>query len=454
MIAQTTNATQKSIIILVVVVMTVFFWMAKNDGVSHQSLNSAVTETSKESNSKVHDALHESKDIRNKSTITGKKLPVLESLEMQNLTSTTMTSFHNLSTLTKGATAENTDNATLTANRGTAPDMLNNAEDAPIKNETISTTWRMQNKSLVVNDTHKTLIEEMNSSIISCLWSPNSSHACLNLLNHRLPPKPQRRHWFFFGDSTMGRLWMYPGIGKLLLQSPKETCKGCYSTTAPTRCQSNAALGLSIKKNWSWVPPDPILEGPKLLFARESPHCLECSSCRSSYLRCASPCPRPYGGYLSMDFARDVKLQSQEHNTTQENLLLFLQQWIVTENATDHHPICVINVGIHDISLNVTDKTFFKNILWMFQLFQSVCGHIVWIHTTAPQTESKNQKTPRFQVWNDGVLRLLEQGPDTLRQKASVIDVFEASKKYPHADNVHLQREWYVDLGKLFLTMM
>ena len=451
MMAQPTNLTQRSIIVLVVVVI-MGVWRAKNEGVSQKSFHSAVTETTKESNPEDLDELHEFNDVRNNLTIIGKKLPVLELLERHN--STTATSLHTISSITEGTTAKEINKATLMANPGTTPDTLSNAVGVPITHETDSKTWSMRNESLVVNVINETLIEEMNTSIISCLWTPNSSNPCSYLLTRRLPPKSQRRHWFFFGDSTMGRLWHLPGIDTLLLQVPMDTCNGCNITLVPTRCQNNEALGLSIKKNWSWIPPNPMLEGPNLWFANKKPHCLECSSCRSTFLRCVAPCQRPYGGYLSMDFARDVELQSQEYNTTQENLLLFLQQWIETENATHHLPICVINAGIHDITLKTTDETFFKNILWIFHLLQSVCAHIVWIHTTAPQTESKAQKTPRFKVWNDGVLRLLERSPDALRQKVSVIDVFEASKHYPHADNVHLHNDWYVDLGQIFLKMM
>jgi hypothetical protein len=140
MMAQPTNLTQRSIIVLVVVVI-MSVWRGKNERVSQKSFHSAVTETTKESNPEDLDELHEFNDVRNNLTIIGKKLPVIELLERHN--STTATTLHNISSITEGGTAEEIDNTTLMANEGTTPDTLSNAMGVPITHEADSETLSM-----------------------------------------------------------------------------------------------------------------------------------------------------------------------------------------------------------------------------------------------------------------------------------------------------------------------
>ena len=324
--------------------------------------------------------------------------------------------------------------------------LFNNTETLKVNDK-----W---NNHLVTNDSTQSNVTQLSDSI-ACTWSPYSDAECVSHLSKRLPPSQQRRHWFFFGDSTMSRMWSWGNLSQRLISYPRDKCKNCHGAKKLGRCRNNQGYGLSIKTNWSWNPPNE-LEGPGQNYGARSPNCLECSSCKSSYLTCNQndPCSVPYGGYLAMEFARDVVLQTKEYNTTQENIALFLQRWITAQNATSHTPICVINVGLHDISLpNVTDDIFVSHMRWTFYLLHPVCSHVVWIHLTAPYNESRTQKTPRLKIWNEGVLRILESSPD-LRQKSSVVDVFAASQRGTHSDNVHLSKNWYRMLGYMFLNLI
>jgi hypothetical protein len=178
--------------------------------------------------------------------------------------------------------------------------------------------------------------------------------------------------------------------------------------------------------------------------------------CSTTFLRCSSsapPCPNPgpTGGYIALEFARDVVLQTNLFRTSQENMAVFLQRWIETWNTTV--PICILNEGIHDMTIpGLTDVAFFNNIRWLLNLLDPVCAHVVWINHLMPLTEDYPQKTPRLQLWNRGVLRILETSPHW-QTKATVVDGFTASKTWQHFkpdDNVHLNNTWYVRLGDLF----
>lgn len=251
----------------------------------------------------------------------------------------------------------------------------------------------------------------------------------------------------------MRMLWLFGKLNQRIISKPLSTCRECRVSTAK-RCHNNAVLGLSIPKNWTWHLPDP-LEGPTDYGLKHS-HCMDCNSCLSNFVSCNQPCPIPFGGYIAMEYARDVELQSADYNTTQENIALFIQQWMTAANNTDmdSSPICIINVGIHDITIPLlTDESFFINLKWMFHLLNPLCGHFVWIHLTAPFNETYNQKTPRLKRWNEGVLQMLNRSPD-LKHKASVLDVFAASQHWKHKDNVHMDRSWYVSLGEMLLKLL
>ena len=252
-------------------------------------------------------------------------------------------------------------------------------------------------------------------------------------------------------------MWKSSQLHNVLSSTPAKECPGCIDSYA-ARChnENNSAFFEFpvIKDNTTWkLPSDQ--EGP-VHFGQTFPSCMDCDNCKTNILKCAnlSSCQMPTGGYLGMEFSRDVELQTNMFNTTQENLAVFLRKWIKKAGTKVKHSICVINVALHDMGISkLDDSSYFANIKWMFKVFNPVCGHFIWIHTAAvlgyqqwPQTNS------RLKTWNDGILDILTSSPH-LQYKASFVDVFAASVNWKHTDNVHMDDNWYIFLGDMFVKL-
>jgi len=341
----------------------------------------------------------------------------------------------------------------------------------------------------------------------------------------------------------------------------------------------------------TWIMPDPSKgEGPAL-FGHDNPNCQDCGGCNSEYTFCdfvmdgeepSPPPPNPqqpsqrrrlqqhirkqhrhrrrrlqettamdhendnadechlnstamrsffaghaYGGYFSIEYARDVEIQTRHYKTTQENVVgVFVPQHY---NQNHHHqqqqqqqrdnddtdraatmdtrlpasstmtsstsdlfggpPICVVSSGIHDMRVGVvgwnpTNKTgadldmYLYNVRHYLGLLQRQCSHIVWILNATPVRKNDTdplyaphpQTVERVQIWNRATQDLLMEwnsisnennnnnndngSNNVVLQSLTVIDVFEASTKWPRPasyDNVHLTPAWYHALG-LFLV--
>ena len=281
--------------------------------------------------------------------------------------------------------------------------------------------------------------------------------------------------------------------------------------------------------NLTWQPPDPAKgEGPTGMGAL-SPNCQDCAGCNSEYTICEllknqnneskqhntnqtipnhiaklqipSLARTTYGGYFSIEFARDVEIQTYEYKTTQENVLnIFVQTHYNSQyfHGDDHHtsifmktgdlfggpPICVVSSGIHDMTIKSnTNKTgadlniYLSNVRQYMALLQRQCSHIVWVTNTAPirkndedpwkmqyvqtqeRTEEWNKKTQDLLInWNstlDYTKDMHGNNNKSVLQSITIVDVFEASKKWQHMangnDNIHLIRPWYKALGLFFV---
>mmetsp|Transcript_45004 Transcript_45004/g.108831 ORF Transcript_45004/g.108831 Transcript_45004/m.108831 type:complete len:154 (+) Transcript_45004:364-825(+) len=144
-------------------------------------------------------------------------------------------------------------------------------------------------------------------------------------------------------------------------------------------------------------------------------------------------------------------MQSPEFGTTQENVVLFLNRtYNRPELVQDFgRPICVVSAGHHDAAIpGITKEKFLTNVGWYLNMLDLQCESFIWIATTATKTDEFAQKRNLTEIWNDGVLGLLEQSP-ILRGKVVFVDGFEASTRCPHQDNVHMSKEWYQRLASL-----
>jgi hypothetical protein len=308
----------------------------------------------------------------------------------------------------------------------------------------------------------------------ACVWKPHEDDACLDRLPRQIttslrngPPLNQRR-WLFLGDSTMFQLFkVSPLLEYLVVNAPIEASCPQYAcrTIRARQCDTNEQF--QIPRPEQWVRPNHTrAEGP-VYNGLEHPFCRDCNGCDSVLLACANrkahlPCTQlpnasnqkggAYGGYIAVEFARDVEIQSHEYNTTQQNVARYLQRhWNTKEMMAEFgRPICVVGTGVHDMTIpNVQLPVFLENIQWYVDILSSVCEHIVWLSNTCPATEAYAQKKQYTNEWNLAVRDLL-----MVRDRTSFVDVFASSVDYEHRDNIHMSPDWYDLLGKMFLTVV
>ena len=339
----------------------------------------------------------------------------------------------------------------------------------------------------------------------SCIWSPaKDSHylysntECMKTLTERImathleeinqkTTAPLR--WLFLGDSTMGGLFTYSPVKERLLsfEDIQQACPSeviCHQQTH-LRCELNKAFLFPPMTSWR-APNLTLGEGPSR-FGLVNANCQDCSGCNSAYVICnrkqdalTRNCvlnsitqatrgsnhankPKAYGGYFSVEFARDVEVQTSKYETTQENVASFIQEhynsdpWLLEQFGG--RPICVVSAGIHDMTIpDIGLAKFLVNVEWYLGLLMEPCGHIVWLQNTAPERldsqESQDTKYPQTQEsikeWNDAVHQVLVNSQRLPQERITIVDVFEASRDFNHQDNVHLAGQWYRALGTFF----
>lgn len=189
-----------------------------------------------------------------------------------------------------------------------------------------------------------------NTYDFSCLWSTNhiDNDACLDLIQSRLPNahlRPARR-WLFMGDSTMERLFtphrkLFPdtksSIHKALVSHPQkqlEEEKGSDECLSPSfakcdevegaRCELNKWFELEYPDHWTYANETDVPSGPHD-YGALNPHCAD-SQGHANFLKCTlldeddRDCTgKPwrkrgfvYGGYITLDFARDMEIQTPQ----------------------------------------------------------------------------------------------------------------------------------------------
>ena len=145
--------------------------------------------------------------------------------------------------------------------------------------------------------------------------------------------------------------------------------------------------------------------------------------------------------FITVEYARDVEMQSEMGNTTQETLSRYLQL------RGKIYSLCVVNAGIHDNALrDLSTETYILNVKEYLELLFPICLHIIWIETNSVRGDKEwSQGNTKIQVWNKGVNSYIETH---LHHKVSVVRVFERSKQARRRDNVHMHESWYLELAK------
>lgn len=247
----------------------------------------------------------------------------------------------------------------------------------------------------------------------------------------------------------------------------------CEVRVGHGQCGNNDIFLLDPIRGDEWRQPE-TFEGPAEYNRRR--FCTGCTGCKPTFLKCdvlnssASTCrigstatpfgkkkKLVYGGYMPIEYARDVELQSPNYSTTQENILHYVQQeWNTPDLVKDFgKPTCIVGAGIHDAArMSFTRDIFVGNVRWYLDLLLETCSFVLWILNTAPlrttPTRKITQTINQTRSWNDGVRRLIST--EYNRSAVAFMDVFEASVGLPHlnsGDNIHMSVEWYYHLAVL-----
>jgi hypothetical protein len=150
-----------------------------------------------------------------------------------------------------------------------------------------------------------------------------------------------------------------------------------------------------------------------------------------------------YGGFITAEFARDVILQTQYHNTSQENIAMFLRHHYNLPPLLEAFgkPYCFVNTGHHDVLIKgITKEVYVENVEWYLRLMQPECNQIIWISTTAPMNDRDVQKIKATLEWSEAVREMLTNQTDL---SVAFLDVYHSSLNFAHRDNIHMSVEWY-----------
>ena len=303
----------------------------------------------------------------------------------------------------------------------------------------------------------------------SCSWSPWNSTECQQAIQSLVcdsggdPDKIPRI--LYVGDSTTIRLFFH-AQKRLLTPVKKRIMEStglvqCVLRDNGQRCKLNDQYGLPYPPNNTWISPEQIIaqgglpQGPSL-FGSTNPFCQDCIGCSPAYMECSlkedssaslnvSSLTRReriqliYGGFLGVEFARDVEMQSAHFTTTQENIAYYLNRTYNDPGLLKYwqKPTCVVNTGHHDAYIpNITQEIYMANVQWYLHLLARECQLILWVATTSPQKNDPRYKqtVEGTHNWGLAVRELLKQD-EILRHRSLYIDDFEASMTFDHADN-------------------
>jgi hypothetical protein len=303
----------------------------------------------------------------------------------------------------------------------------------------------------VTTNTEK--IRNNNTNSISCKWSPETEHECIDLVTQRIHNHltvPQHR-WMFFGDSTMSLMYLNSNLSSLIESAPPH-CAQCTLRHAQ-RCDLDKLIGMERVAEWQ-QPNTSRGEGP-VAYGRRVGFCHDCIGCDTRLQEC-EPLPDPtcdhaqtvWGAYWAIEFARDVELQSPMYNTTQENVVAYIRDhWNTVPDM--NAPICVALAGIHDMAVyRITLPTYIESFRWYLSLLHSVCSHVIWLgNARMGGAKEYSQTTSKSYAWNRAMEQVLQEEDPS---RNTFWDVFDRSLLWNMSGNVHMELDWYAALGSTF----
>tara|TARA_B100000795_G_scaffold85847_1_gene62369 strand:- start:9179 stop:11407 length:2229 start_codon:yes stop_codon:yes gene_type:complete len=251
-----------------------------------------------------------------------------------------------------------------------------------------------------------------------CYWTPSDNQKCSELVQNIFKRMKERRI-LFLGDSTMRQLFNN-------MQKHKK------NIIESKRCTWLQEFG--IKKSTGWVSPSK--DAGPVEYGLKTNWCTDCGDCNTYFYTGEGRA----NSFVAVDFAKDVEMQSEIGNTTQETLVNFLK--------TQHkYELCVVNTGLHDQFIkDLTTQNYVSNVKQYLQLLRSVCLQMIWIETTPPLRDGHGQTKAKTEEWNREVNWMIM----TQLTGVHIIKVETASLHWPYKDNVLLNSTWYLELGRLF----
>jgi hypothetical protein len=343
-------------------------------------------------------------------------------------------------------------------------------------------------KDIIAHNKNVTTTKKHHHGDLNCTWTfpknnnnnnvTSASSSCFNHLVQRIQSTTTRpvTRWIFAGDSTMYRLFHDSPLHENLIQTfYKPPCPNysCHTLKAG-RCQTGKFFDITTTRVVEhWQPPNTNnqTEGP-VGYGLDHPYCKDCMACDSVLLHCLpdfpSSCKRrmiPTGGYLSVEYARDVEVQSTSYRSTQEHFAKYLEpRWntpIAGVVRDLGRPVCVVSTGIHDAKIpNINLNDYISNVKDYIRLLTGPCAHLVWLGNTSPETNDYVQTKEQTERWNQAVLDLLRSNDPlwnnnkNMSVSSSFVGVFEASTVVPHADNIHMNHGWYNTLGTMLMHLI
>ena len=265
-----------------------------------------------------------------------------------------------------------------------------------------------------------------------CTWSPrirektvekNSREdqpKCLKLLDGHIQDKVSKV--LYLGDASMYQLFK--------AKSQNYNC-ACSHTVNASRCNLMEMLGL--KRASHWKAPT-IKESGPVAYGKEHPFCMDDSDCPSTI--CVDSIKKTEcieQNFLSVEFAKDVEMQTETTRTTQETVALYLK----TQVRSD---LCIVGPGFNDMAIvNILDVTYSKNLKWYLNILKPHCSKVLVLGQISVTEDPKYpQKNVRVKTWNRIAAEIIRR-----LDFAMYVDVFTASSAVNHVDRKRVHESFY-----------
>jgi hypothetical protein len=150
-----------------------------------------------------------------------------------------------------------------------------------------------------------------------------------------------------------------------------------------------------------------------------------------------------------MEFACDVVWQTTRYRTTQE----YTADWLCNGLAIYPNSAC----GLHDMDVSDNNVTIYiKNVRWYLSLSlanasPALVSVTLSLANASLASGNYTQTIARTNEWNKVVWQELS-GKHFLNA-TTYIDLWSSSQTWPHADSLHMDVRWNMELSQLFTQL-